>query len=730
MEALPIYNNDLKLREIRLLNIFDEQGTSDVSCGMHTVSLDTVPKFAALSYVWGPQTSQVPVQINGVRACIGRSLDVALRYFRKAAWKMPLWVDAICINQADLAERSAQVCFMDDIYSCATGIFVSLGPGIDLQCNQYYDKIRAMETARFTFYRQPTLADPLSQTSWDGGMLPAVCDSSASEATIDTDDETSLLFEFLQGACSLKINDHLSEVPRWGRRRLASSGDSAQLSSYPWTSLVKALQNFLDAEWWTRVWTIQESVVGKAPTFFYSDAAANWEMILEAVGSLQAHVSDCCTPYLRNEAPEGYANAVLGLIKQVQDIQSARDVYRGLRAAPTPDMEAIESFLGPGATMASGQPLGFNAELCFRMLLECLHTHRTRKATDPRDKIYSLLALVKPPSQSLFISPDYETRTEEAYIAAARTIVVGSLSLDILAVAGALPPSPTRLSLPSWCPDWSSTSTFYPESVSQIRALQWYDATPGMSPRILMPHEDAWRLEAKGVVVDTIGALGAVGNARDDKDLWKLLFEWSRVAPASTRWLDFCRTTRGDLWTRENHVSFYRMGGHNLRRDEAHERCWVDPVTRKLREDLPTPEFVGDVVTGEETKRVFREWDCVISTQAARAEWRGGGATPPPEEQLRTCTAQRRFMVSSSRGSLGLVPSAAQVGDAVAVFSGCRFPCVIRPVETTFSSSPTEEGVVYCVVGSAYVHRMMDGEVLNGIPNVASDSEWDYIKLR
>ncbi len=47
----------------------------------------------------------------------------------------PLWIDAVCINREDLAERSAQVSLMKNIYSKAKKVVVSLGEGSpDIEC--------------------------------------------------------------------------------------------------------------------------------------------------------------------------------------------------------------------------------------------------------------------------------------------------------------------------------------------------------------------------------------------------------------------------------------------------------------------------------------------------------------------------------------------------------------------------------------------------------------------
>jgi len=290
--------------------------------------------------------------------------------------------------------------------------------------------------------------------------------------------------------------------------------------------------------------------VGKEPVFFYQTAAAPWALILEAASTLEAHVSDCCTPYLRNSALPGYANATFALIRQVQDIQRARGVYRTLRSSQ-PSVRALENALGPNVIPPKEQAAGLTSQA----LLQHLQTYRFRQATDPRDKIYALLPLVKN-TEPFTIYPDYGDSTEEAYLMTAKAIIKASGSLDILAAASILPPSPRNLALPSWCLDWSATSTFYSASVSQLRSLQWYNASPVATPRVCFPADEPWRLDTDGVLVDSIATLSEDYGVYDgDRALWKRLYSWSCLAPHRNM-ARLCRTVRADVWTREGHHSF------------------------------------------------------------------------------------------------------------------------------------------------------------------------------
>jgi hypothetical protein len=99
--------------------------------------------FEALSYTWGtqenPGTAFVKQPVSSGKANagvtttlpIGRNLESALRSLRNATAPRTLWIDALCINQNDDAEKAVQVTRMSEIYSLATRVVVWLGPEAD-----------------------------------------------------------------------------------------------------------------------------------------------------------------------------------------------------------------------------------------------------------------------------------------------------------------------------------------------------------------------------------------------------------------------------------------------------------------------------------------------------------------------------------------------------------------------------------------------------------------------
>jgi hypothetical protein len=109
-------------------------------CRLHVISLLDNPAFAALSYVWGDQNITNEIQVNKTPVPVTANLATALK-FVKGHWQAEfpnsnassfrLWVDAICINQSDLDERSSQVSLMGRIFRSANIVFSWLGNDID-----------------------------------------------------------------------------------------------------------------------------------------------------------------------------------------------------------------------------------------------------------------------------------------------------------------------------------------------------------------------------------------------------------------------------------------------------------------------------------------------------------------------------------------------------------------------------------------------------------------------
>jgi len=112
--------------EIRTITITGQDGNDLIACSLDTVRL-TEATYTALSYVWGDPTFTKPIVVDGHVFQATVNLEVALRNLSKDFVGKPLWVDAICINQQDTAEKNQQVPLMGELYSRAAGVVIWLG---------------------------------------------------------------------------------------------------------------------------------------------------------------------------------------------------------------------------------------------------------------------------------------------------------------------------------------------------------------------------------------------------------------------------------------------------------------------------------------------------------------------------------------------------------------------------------------------------------------------------
>src|SRR6266576_3670265 len=102
--SLPPGHNGIRL--LRLMPNKDK--TAPIKCQLFNYSLQSDQRthlYEALSYVWGNPNKTVPIFISGHRFYITENLHAALWHLRDCSIERIIWVDAICINQADDKEK-------------------------------------------------------------------------------------------------------------------------------------------------------------------------------------------------------------------------------------------------------------------------------------------------------------------------------------------------------------------------------------------------------------------------------------------------------------------------------------------------------------------------------------------------------------------------------------------------------------------------------------------------
>ncbi|EME86782.1 uncharacterized protein MYCFIDRAFT_131509, partial [Pseudocercospora fijiensis CIRAD86] len=114
---------------IRVLYLYPGTGADPLNCKLVHVDLSEKPQFEAVSYLWGSALDRSEIAIEGFakHLVITESGAQALRRLRHATEPRALWMDQICINQTDVAERSKQVGIMHRIFSGADRVLMYLG---------------------------------------------------------------------------------------------------------------------------------------------------------------------------------------------------------------------------------------------------------------------------------------------------------------------------------------------------------------------------------------------------------------------------------------------------------------------------------------------------------------------------------------------------------------------------------------------------------------------------
>jgi hypothetical protein len=111
---------------IRTLRLQPGEPNQPLQIVLSTHQLVDAPVYQALSYSWGEKIDH-RIECCGFSLIVQQNLWLALRALRSDSVERILWVDAICINQADILEKNKQILLMRRIYSQAQSVIVWLG---------------------------------------------------------------------------------------------------------------------------------------------------------------------------------------------------------------------------------------------------------------------------------------------------------------------------------------------------------------------------------------------------------------------------------------------------------------------------------------------------------------------------------------------------------------------------------------------------------------------------
>lgn len=209
---------------IRLLKFYSLQD-GELDFSMHTQRLESwFSSYIALSYRWIQSKEIHYIKIDGSYVAISQNLKDALVQIKArfaSEWNaLPIWVGALCINQSDAEEKSAQVSMMGEIYSQAARVAAWLGNPSD-------DRKMRLAIEHLAFI--------------DGFALPAEAKSARLRASQKSRDER--VMPALDGEIQKRCN-----------QLIGPEGSDLYIA---WQGIKEIWQN----DWWLRVWIVQECTV-------------------------------------------------------------------------------------------------------------------------------------------------------------------------------------------------------------------------------------------------------------------------------------------------------------------------------------------------------------------------------------------------------------------------------------------------------------------------------------
>ena len=203
---------------IRLLQIA-RTSSQVIEVSVKIINLEDNVQYRCLSYTWDGgkfdqvgekwSTPSIGVRLDGQALLIRQNLHDALDHLRLLEIHGLIWIDAICINQADVAERNSQVSQMSRIYENAQEVIVWLGKEEAYSASA----IKSMQRLKFT-------------------MEDVFADSQSSPSTT---------------------------LPPWQRDFIDCRFTDKEL--------VELIDFFVSYRWFSRVWTVQELILARKLIF-------------------------------------------------------------------------------------------------------------------------------------------------------------------------------------------------------------------------------------------------------------------------------------------------------------------------------------------------------------------------------------------------------------------------------------------------------------------------------
>lgn len=364
-------------------------------------------------------------------------------------------------------------------------------------------------------------------------------------------------------------------------------------------------------------------------------------------------------------------------------------------------------------------------------LMSLLKRYQGFDAADPRDKVFSLLAVASDAGKELGglnIEVDYDAPARDVYQLVAMKLIFRDRNLEIVTLGGTYTPmiqpeAPGtqqkryhRLAgLPSWVPDWSvpDTTSSIQQPLTKFRA----SGSSGHNPNFAQIMSG--KLQVRCQFLDTISTLGKcnsvttpvpddwVATKKDSEDsdealrMLALFSNWINVfgADADTQKYFTGESMLDVLWQSMS-------CGHHTRGVEMERRLFMEwyrstSKVRMLPDNLRSKSHARKLALDAYNSYTmalggYGEPTSYTAPSTVGTRNRGG---------FRAGESVRGESSSGFSGYAGMAPKGAQVGDWLVILEGASVPMILRQKVT--SSDEWE------VVGACYAHGCMSGQVFD-----------------
>jgi len=436
--------------DIRVILLYPRFGFKKIYCSLLQGPHMQILIYEDISYNWGSADTIEEILVDGCKKKVTKSVYEILASYSSLFLPKLLWIDALCIDQENDAEKSQQVPLMGKIYLNALFTTVFLGRS-SLHDDQGAPS-RSLIPYRYDGIRPN---NKNTQSHFEDARL-----------TSDLLREFHVLQEVLR--------DPEMEIYKFFEYLKLSKPKQRQ-----WAAFLKMLQH----PWFERVWVIQEVAISTEVEVKYGDEVIDWDLLANGVKKLNnaRHFK----LWLELEHGVQLLHIEHTSLYNIARMHQFRGEYR-LRGL----YDLIYDSLGPRKALG----------LCV-VLAESVYF----KATNPRDLIFGLMSLCVHP-----LKVDYALSVEDVYLSAAKRLINDEtihLLLHTSGVGNRLESKPIASKLPSWVPDWTAT----PKYKRLQNAVNWgreteFKAGGEGKPAINLKYDRT--LAVSGYRVDIIEELG------------------------------------------------------------------------------------------------------------------------------------------------------------------------------------------------------------------------------